>query len=256
MADIRQHHVDEEDEAIARYLLGLSTDEERAAIQERLFEDEDYFDRIIAAEYELLDAYSRGEMPASERALMESSLLASEAGRRKLEFSRALAASQKRPAKQHPPYLLIAAAVVAATVVGLLLTSRTNHNAIETRANPAVTAPQAQRAKPPVVFSILLTPGTTRGGAQIKRLEIPAGTHLVQLQLDLEGDSHRAFDATLKTTAGTEVWEQTGFVPQPDGSVLCRIPASLLKSGSYELTLSATPGESAGIVAYYYFRIS
>jgi anti-sigma-K factor RskA len=77
MAETNDHHIDDDD-AIARYLLGLSSDEERSAILERLFQDQDYFDRIRAVECELLDRYSRGEMTASERGLMESSLLASE----------------------------------------------------------------------------------------------------------------------------------------------------------------------------------
>src|SRR5712671_5487541 len=100
MAETHDHHIDNDD-AIARYLLGQSSDEERAAVQERLFDDEDYFNRIRAAEYELLDAYSRGEMPVSDRALVESSLLGSEAGRRKLDFARAFDSVRKRPRK-HP----------------------------------------------------------------------------------------------------------------------------------------------------------
>src|SRR5258707_4371369 len=119
MAESNDHHIDDDD-AIARYLLGLLSDEERSAVQERLFQDEDYFDRIRAIEYELLDAYSRGEMPASERALLESSLLASVEGRRKLDFARGLAAVRKPHKNHRPPYLLIAAAVVVATAIGLL----------------------------------------------------------------------------------------------------------------------------------------
>src|SRR6267154_5173098 len=105
MAESNDHHIDDDD-AIARYLLGLLTDEERSAVQERLFQDEDYFDRIRAAEYELLDAYSRGELPASERELVENSLLLSEAGRRKLDFAREFAAVQKRRRNNHAPYFL------------------------------------------------------------------------------------------------------------------------------------------------------
>src|SRR5260370_30891593 len=106
MADSHDNYMDDDD-AISRYVFGLSSDEERSAVQERLFQDEDYFDRIRAIEYELLDAYSRGEMPASERVLLESSLLASAEGRRKLDFARALAAAQKGQKKHATPYLLI-----------------------------------------------------------------------------------------------------------------------------------------------------
>jgi hypothetical protein len=254
MAETNDHHIDDDD-VIARYLLGLSSDEERSAVQERLSQDEDYFDRIRAVECELLDRYSRGEMTASERLLMESSLLASDEGRQMLDFARSLAAVQKRNGKRSPPYLLIAAAVVVATAIGLLLTLRKDHSAIETRATPPISAPQAQPSTAPVVFSVLLTPGATRGGGQIKRLTIPSGTDVVQLQLDLEGDRHPAYTATLKTTSGAQVWAQAGLNPQSDGSVLCRVPAGIFKSGSYELALAATSGRPTDVLAYYYFQV-
>jgi len=254
MADTHDHHIDDDD-AIVRYLFGLSTDGERSAILERLFQDEDYFDRIRATEYELLDAYSRGAMSASERALVENSLLASAEGRRMLNLARGLSAVQKRPGKHRAAYLLVAATVVVATAIAMLVTFRRD-NVVVTRETPRITAPQAQPSTAPVVFSVLLTPGTTRGGGQIKRLAIPPGTDFVQLQLDLEGDRHSGYAATLKTTAGTQVWEQTGLTPQPDGSILCRVPAGVFKSGSYELTLAATSGKSPDVVAYYYFQAS
>jgi len=256
MAESNDHHIDD-DEAIARYLLGLLSDEERSAVQERLFEDEDYFDRIRATEYELLDAYSRWEMPASERAVLENSLLASAEGRRKLDYARALASAQPRPGKRRAPYLLIAAVVVVATAAGLLFTLRNQHYAVETRTAPPFSAPKAQPSTAPAVFSVLLTPGATRGGGEIKRLAIPPGTDLVQLQLDLEGDHHPVYAATLKTTSGTQVWEQAGLNAQSDGSILCRVPDTVFKSGSYELALTATAsGRPPAVVAYYYFQVS
>jgi len=256
MAESNDHHIDDDD-AIAQYLLGLLSDEERSAVQERLFQDEDYFDRIRAIEYELLDSYSRGEMPASERALLESTLLASAEGRRKLDFARGLATVQASPGKRRAPYLLIAAVVVVATATGLLFTLRNQHNAVETHTAPPITAPQAQPPSAPVVFSVLLTPGTTRGGGEIKRLAIPSGTDLVQLQLDLEGDHQPVYAATLKTTSGTQVWEQAGLNAQSGGSILCRVPDTVFKSGSYELALTATAsGRSPEVVAYYYFQVS
>src|SRR5260370_24423250 len=178
MAESNDHHIDDDD-AIAQYLLGLLSDEERSAVQERLFQDEDYFDRIRAIEYELLDAYSRGEMPASERALLESTLLASAEGRRKLDFARALAAAQKGQKKHATPYLLIAAAVVVAAGLGLLFTLRNEPKTVETRATPPITAPPAQPSRAPGVFSVLLTPAATRGGGEIKRLAIPPSTDFV-----------------------------------------------------------------------------
>jgi hypothetical protein len=79
---------------------------------------------------------------------------------------------------------------------------------------------------------------------------------LVQLQLDLEGDHHPVYAATLKTTAGTQAWEQAGINAQSDGSILCRVPATVFKSGSYELALTAASGTSPEVVAYYYFQVS
>src|SRR5258708_12931708 len=137
MADSHDHHIDDDD-AIARYLLGLLNDEERSAVQERLFQDEDYFDRIRAREYELLDSYSRGEMPASERALLENSLLASAEGRRKLDFARGLAAVQTRAGRRREPYLLIAAVVLHATALRFSFTLPKHHTALSSHAHPPI----------------------------------------------------------------------------------------------------------------------
>jgi anti-sigma factor RsiW len=79
------------DQALGRrYLLGELSEPERAAVDERLFADNDFFADILVVEGELMEDYLDGRLPDRERRLFESHFLASETRRRNLDASRAL----------------------------------------------------------------------------------------------------------------------------------------------------------------------
>jgi hypothetical protein len=83
------------DEAM-QFLLGKLTEEERCALEDRLFADDDLFDRVVMAEADLVDAYARGELSSEDRECLEAGLLATPAGRERLAFARALDARARR----------------------------------------------------------------------------------------------------------------------------------------------------------------
>jgi hypothetical protein len=74
-----------------RYLLGLSSPEEREHIESEYFEDEDAFQQMLAAEDDLIDAYSRGELAGEERRRFEKNFVSSFDGRDRVRFARAFA---------------------------------------------------------------------------------------------------------------------------------------------------------------------
>lgn len=76
-----------------RYLLGLLPAAERERWEEALLVEGDRFDATLAAEDDLLDAYARGELTASERAAFERSVLPRRHTTERLAFARALAAA-------------------------------------------------------------------------------------------------------------------------------------------------------------------
>jgi hypothetical protein len=79
------------EDLIVRYLLGDLPDEAQVEIEDRSFRDQQYLQRILAVEYDLIDEYARGELSGSERLRFERRFLASQERRRKVEFARALA---------------------------------------------------------------------------------------------------------------------------------------------------------------------
>ena len=54
---------DDQEALMVRYLLGLSTEEERTRVEERYFSESEYFDRMLALEDSLIDDYVTGRMP-------------------------------------------------------------------------------------------------------------------------------------------------------------------------------------------------
>lgn len=79
------------DDLIARYLLGDLPEEQQVEIEARAFSDQEYRRQIIAVENDLIDEYVRGELSNDRRRRFEKRFLASENRRRRVEFARALA---------------------------------------------------------------------------------------------------------------------------------------------------------------------
>ena len=76
---------------LVRYLLGGLPEDEQVRVEERAFSDREYLGIIEAVEADLIDAYVRGELSASDRQQFERRFLASRERRTKVEFARALA---------------------------------------------------------------------------------------------------------------------------------------------------------------------
>jgi len=251
------------------YLLGELNDEERREVQERLFRDDDYFERLCAAENELVDAWARGEMEPARRARFEDYYLASPGRRRKAAAAEALArASVDRPrpeipraAIRIPNWALTAASLVVVVGLGALVREtvrlREQISSLERRRSEDLEAARVAPAAPGV-FSLVLLPGVTRSAAGVAPVTIPAAVELVQIQLRLDpGVEHPRFNATLARASGTRLWDQSGLEPTPAGAatvVRFWAPRDLLRTGEHEVTLTAS-GQSQP-VAFYYFAVN
>lgn len=80
-----------EEAVVVRYLLGDLPEETQIQVEDRAFSDPAYLHVVEAVEADLIDAYVRGEMPASEQRQFESRFLVSPQRRKKVEFARAFA---------------------------------------------------------------------------------------------------------------------------------------------------------------------
>lgn len=114
-------------------------------------------------------------------------------------------------------------------------------------------------ADAPLIASVFLPPGVSRGGGDRPRLTVRRTTRLAQLQIGLEReDSYRSFRAEVRTAQGHEVWTRDRLQARRGraGRVInLLIPGKILGSGEYELTLKGTTdGRNTEDVRFYYFE--
>jgi hypothetical protein len=81
---------DEDQELIYKYLLGELSEDQQAGFEHRYFADDALFERLLAAEDELIDRYVRDESSHEERALLGKHFLMSRERRKRVMFSQAL----------------------------------------------------------------------------------------------------------------------------------------------------------------------
>ena len=112
----------------------------------------------------------------------------------------------------------------------------------------------------PVIASLTLLPGLSRGGGEKPSLVIPDDARLVRLQIGIDPEEqYRTFAVEVRTAAGRQVWTRENLTARTRGrarAVSLTLPASALKSGDYELRLSGRQegGESEDI-GFYYFDV-
>jgi len=75
---------------LRHYLLGMVSDEQQNEIEERYFGDDEYFEEMLAAEDELVEAYVDGELSRRERKRFEEYLLPNPRWQQKVATIRAL----------------------------------------------------------------------------------------------------------------------------------------------------------------------
>ena len=77
-------------EEMKRYLFGELSEKEREKLEDRFFEDSDYFYELTELENELVDKYAQGKLKGSELTRFEQSLARSPDRREKIANARAI----------------------------------------------------------------------------------------------------------------------------------------------------------------------
>ncbi len=80
-----------DEKLIARFLLGNLAEQDRVALEERFFADDDFYSQMLAIQEELADDYVCGDLSESEREQFERRFLTSPYRRRRVEFAATLA---------------------------------------------------------------------------------------------------------------------------------------------------------------------
>ncbi len=76
--------------AVRAFLLGNLSEAERTELEDGFLAQDDFYQELLIAEDELIDAYVRGELPAPERAVFEQRRLTSPHLRERVEFAQTL----------------------------------------------------------------------------------------------------------------------------------------------------------------------
>lgn len=313
------------EQLIARYLLGELPEEQQVEIEDRAFQDNDYLATITAVENDLIDEYVRHELSETDRRKFENRFLASAERRKRVEFARALAnvASEatvaERPStavswrdsldafvRSLNPFGKLALAALTLLVVAsgawLLIETlrlrseltrlqaqnqsrqgleqqieaeRKRNEELAARLNQekqqreqsdeslrqlSETAQTATPAPRPIIASLTLLPGISRGGGEKPSLALAGNARLVRLQIGIDAEeTYKTFAVELRTTAGRQVWTKENLKAgsrRGARSVGLTLPATALKPGEYELKLSGVKdGGGTEEVGYYYFNV-
>jgi hypothetical protein len=112
----------------------------------------------------------------------------------------------------------------------------------------------------PVIASLTLLPGISRGGSDKPSLVVQDDARLVRLNIGIDPEEqYKSFAIELRTTAGRQVWTRENLAARNRGgarAIGLTLPASVLKSGEYELRLSGLKaGGQAEDIGFYYFDV-
>lgn len=218
--------------SLRRYLLGLSTAENREAIEIEYFESPAALDRVCEEEDDLIDDYLLDRLASDEHNAFESHYLAAPHHRTRVEVSRRLRTAAAG-APEHSPQpsatrarwferlwspawaasvgamVLVAAGAVwmirsgpAPARVDISTSSNLGSGQPLPRVDPS--APPAR----PVVVALSISPTSVRGSAAPATLIMPANAEVVVLRLEGETDEAalNGGRAVVRTVAGGEVW--------------------------------------------------
>jgi hypothetical protein len=265
---MRQNPTD--DELLRSYLLAELPEEEADRLERRLLAEDELFELAEAVEADLLAACDRGELAPAERERVLQRLASSPRGRERLALARSLNTAARDPQGKVVPFQRRTPAPArlawrwATLAASLLAVAGLSWYAVErprggesapwiAQEQPApahavkapAPAPPAHPALSRAVFPLALM--GLRGAEPTRRLRVPPGTDVVELQIALEGmDELASFHVTLrKATAGIS-WDQAGLKPRTlDGAraLVVDLPAERLPAGRYEIQIQGTaPG--------------
>src|SRR5688572_19090965 len=198
-----------ERERLVEYLLGDLPEDERVAIEQQYFQDDDLYEALLAVENELAYDYAAGVLTPAERKRFEKRFLSTAAQRGRVERARSVlpGVGPLRPRLTGLWWSVAAAAALVLAVGGWLvvdLAQRSDQRERAARAGATVAAPDpgAARANDPntpeaspaaraptaasaLVIAVSLQPGLVRGRDGGTRIVIPAQAAVVRVELGL-----------------------------------------------------------------------
>lgn len=238
---------------IRRYLLGGLSVGRRARLEERYFRNDDLFEKIEMVEDELVDAYVRGHLSASESRLFEENYLSSERRRNKVGIARELLEYAAKPelATAITPIAtrkggfrfgqlaFLAGFLLFAAIVGwrFITAHHSRHANTSARSRPLASSeshvPQAQLPAIALLLRSCARGGIPGGGSNL--LKIPPGEHPILLEVYPQDVLSTRFRAEL-FQGGRSIWHED-VMPAPGQELILKLHSSDLATGTYFLSV-------------------
>lgn len=255
-------------ETIRRFLLGDLNDEAREQVEKRIFTDGEYRQEVLIVEDELLEEYALGELSEPERELFQVHYLSTPRQMQKLRVSRALnkyAASHVVPLPAVEPGFISRLIdltrtrnrlpkLVFVTLLGVLVfagfwfarqtwrarsyQARLNHELAQ------LNSAQSLAAAPDSSVVALTFPRVQLRdpNSRVNVAKITDNVTVVRLQIPLLATPHESFQASLRTSGGSQVLTMSNLKPlRQDHSnmLVLQLPARILTNNDYQLTVRA-----------------
>ncbi len=259
-----------EDDRFERYLLGHSSEEERAEIERAVFEDDATLEELSVAADDVIEDYLRDRLTGTERAFFETRYLAVPSHRARVAFIRDLLAATGGDKRRWAwAGGALAAGIAAAAVGGLVLWSAGRQDRPTTftvvsspsptsqppTTRPSDPGPRATPAQRPPRPRLPGPGGPHSSGVRDVRLAeatgaevaIPLPRTTAQLRIAIEVPPEPpSFDVALRAQDGTLVWRVEGVAPRAGEPLVVQLPAQDLLPQRYALLIDGEATRDGG----------
>lgn len=113
--------------------------------------------------------------------------------------------------------------------------------------------PEETKIGTPTFAQIILSPGSLRGGGEVKELKLAPGISEVRLHLALPSVDYRTYRVTLSGPGDKEI--QRKIQPTRSKTIVLRLPANLFTSGQYTVDVNGVTPADLEPVSNYTFRV-
>ncbi len=240
------------DQTLRRWLLHTLPADEAEVLEQRLLNDEDFGERLRAAETDLLDDYARGDLAADDNAAAAERFAATARDRMRVRIARALARITRRSperldAARHRRRSMSGGAdlsrrqarVRRLAAVGLLASACALVIAVIGLNQRITTSFTPPRTDADTTITLL---ADTQRGANVQRIALPTSAATVRLQAEVDGTDPNARYVLSIDDDGRTVFSAAGVAVRETGPyrfVEVVLDARKLAAGSHRVRVVA-----------------
>jgi hypothetical protein len=284
----------EEEVLLRNYLLGGLNEATREQLEERLLCDDDFAERLSAAQDDLIDDYVFEALSEGERASFDKNFIIDEERRRKMRFVQAMEIyvgeheeTQPRTRvetlppltptgvplsffRTHKAWITVSAFVLlllffTPAILRRLRTPdqaallRERRASIERQVAELNRPPEGQSVQSLPAFELALQPSRLREDGGLQRATLTNDVKLLALKLSLPQVRHENYSAVVLTVEGEELFAVNNLKSEVDAglaAVRLNIPTEFLATSDYQIQLRAVAADgSSAETGRYSFRV-